>query len=259
MRKLLSAATSVILATNIAVAQGAETARDLAGAAAVYETVATACSLYEINVAGLWNAETIAIEKGRKQARNFDTMLRKARGLVRSQMEEMGGPESMCAAIAQSYFGIVGRRLGAPRTPLASLVINPSAEAAIDDLRASHTQSMAVDAVFVTMLNIHGVEASVPPARFDRPYPNVEVVYDLPYSSKLWGWTEMPKRPGGQCIIHLAPLGRIALAGGGIELLEAVGMPQLLRHEKGHCAGGVHPDNGDHRVWLDGRGATARR
>jgi hypothetical protein len=259
MRKLLSAATTVILATNIAVAQGAETARDLAGVATTFETIAGACSLYELNIAGLRNAETIAIEKGRKLARNFDALLRRARGLVHDQMEEMGGPESMCAAIARSYFGIVGRRLGAPRTPLASLMINPSAEAAIDDLRASPTQSMVVDAVFVTMLNIYGVEASVPPARFDQPYPNTEVVYDLPYNSKLWGWTEMPKRPGGQCIIHLAPLGRMALAGGGIELLEAVGMPQLLRHEKGHCNGGVHPDDGDHRVWLDGRGATARR
>jgi hypothetical protein len=104
------------------------------------------------------------------------------------------------------------------------------------------TASMVFDVVVVTMLDVHGVTASPPPPRYDKPYANAEVVFDLPgVAGEPWGLTEPPARPGGRCVIHLAPLGSVLEYDGGVELLEPVGLPKLIQHEIGHCRGLVHP------------------
>jgi len=101
--------------------------------------------------------------------------------------------------------------------------------------------SMVFDVVVVTLLDVHGVTASPPPPRFDKPYANVAIVYDLPRDGGPWGLTEPPTRPGGRCVIHLAPIGSVLEYKGGVEILEEVGLPKLLRHEMGHCRGLIHP------------------
>src|SRR5262249_16953570 len=110
---------------------------------------------------------------------------------------------------------------------------------------------MFADAVMVFAFNIHPTASALPPPKYDKPYPNVEIVHDLPVvAGGAWGLTELPARKGGKCTIHLVPLAT-ALADGhaGIEILDAVGLPGLIRHEMAHCGGLVHPDN-DPAEWV---------
>jgi hypothetical protein len=116
-------------------------------------------------------------------------------------------------------------------------------------LEASGTRSMVADSVMITAFNIHGVNSPPPPAKYDRPYPNVDIVYDLPREGEAWGHTEPPARPGGRCVIHLAPLGATFQEETGIEFLEPVGLPQLIRHEMGHCHGLIHDADGRPDEW----------
>jgi hypothetical protein len=112
-------------------------------------------------------------------------------------------------------------------------------------------RSMIVDAVLVTMLNIHSVAAPPPPQQYDKPYPNVGVVYDLPWDGSAWGLTELPARKGGRCVVHLAQFGSAFQEEAGIELLEPVGLPRLIRHEMGHCWGLVHDRDGQADAWFE--------
>jgi len=115
----------------------------------------------------------------------------------------------------------------------------------VDPLTALHESdpgSMIIDAVVQVMLNVHGVTSPSPPPKFDRPYANAEIVFDLPgVAGEAWGLTEPPTHKGGRCVVHLAPLGSAVDDGeGGIEFLEPVGLPRLIRHEMGHCNGLAH-------------------
>src|SRR5262245_43487917 len=114
-------------------------------------------------------------------------------------------------------------------------------------------QSMVIDVVVAVTMNVHAVTASPPLPKSDKPYANVEIVYDLPGdrgSGEPWGWTDVPSRPGGRCVIHLAPLGSVLEYEGGVEILEPVGLPSLLRHEHGHCWGLGHPSKDRQDEWL---------
>jgi hypothetical protein len=114
--------------------------------------------------------------------------------------------------------------------------------------------SMVIDVAVAVMFDIHGADPLPPPPQYDRPYSGrVEIKTDLPANDKIWGWTDMPKQPGGKCVIHLAPIGSFTLTGSGIELLEDVGMVKLLRHENGHCNGAVHLTAEAQNKWVDPR------
>ena len=94
------------------------------------------------------------------------------------------------------------------------------------------------------------VIANPPPAKYDKPYANIEIVYDLPgdVAGEPWGLTEPATRQGGRCVIHLAPLGSILEYDGGVEILEPVGLPKLIQHdEMGHCKTRCRPRARTHR------------
>jgi hypothetical protein len=116
----------------------------------------------------------------------------------------------------------------------------------------SNVQSMVLDVALVVTMNVHGVTANPPPPKFDKPYANVEIVYDLPgdWAGEPWGWTDVPSRPGSRCVVHLAPLGSVIEYEGGVEILEEVGLSRLLRHEMGHCNGAQHPSRYEQDKWA---------
>jgi hypothetical protein len=117
-------------------------------------------------------------------------------------------------------------------------------------LYQSNFQSMFIDVVVAIALGVHGVDANPPPKPYDHPYTGpVQIVKDLPADGSIWGFTEPPKVKGGTCVIHLAPLGSTFETEDGIELLEAVGRPKLIRHEMGHCNGLVHPTVREYWKW----------
>ena len=131
----------------------------------------------------------------------------------------------------------------APPSMVVTRINGRSVDPLIAFAEAGGTQSMFVDAVIVTALNIHGTTVSPPPPKYDKAYANVEVVFDLPWvEGGGWGFTEPPARPGGRCVIHVAPLGSALQEEDGVEVLEAVGLPRLLRHEYGHCRHLIHGD-----------------
>jgi hypothetical protein len=134
-----------------------------------------------------------------------------------------------------------------------------SVDPVIAFLETAGTNSMLADAVLITMAGIHAVAAPPPPAQYDKPYPNAEIVHDLPWDGGAWGLTELPARKGGRCVIHLAPLGSASEEEAGIELLEPVGLPRLLRHEMGHCWGLIHGADGKDNDWFETDDATRKQ
>src|SRR6516165_1635600 len=151
------------------------------------------------------------------------------------------------AIMAATLLALAAAPCLAATKPAPPMTITRIDGRAVDPLiafaEAAGTQSMFADAVLVTALNIHGTTVSPPPSRFDKAYANVEVVFDLPWvEGGGWGFTEPPARPGGRCVIHVAPLGSALQGEDGVEVLEAVGLPRLLRHEYGHCRHLIHGD-----------------
>jgi len=149
---------------------------------------------------------------------------------------------SPCMAIQEVVPMTITRIDGRSVDPLIALI------------EAAAGRSMIVDAIMVTTFGIRGVNPNPPPARYDRPYPNIKIVHDLPWGhqqeGEVWGWTEIPARAGGLCVIHLVPLGSASEAeGGGIEVLDAVSLPRLVKHESGHCHGLVH--DGQQDSWRE--------
>jgi hypothetical protein len=122
------------------------------------------------------------------------------------------------------------------------------------DLEGFGDESFFFTTMIVVTKSVHSVKAPPPPAGYDRPYPNVEIVYDLHGDDDAWGRADPPTRPGGRCTIHLAPLGRTFETKDGTELLEPVGLPKLIAHEMAHCWGLEHVAQADgtvdHTKWV---------
>jgi hypothetical protein len=99
---------------------------------------------------------------------------------------------------------------------------------------------------------VHGVPGTMagappPPAAYDRPYPNVEIISsnDMAYWNKygLAAVTKPPQVPGGKCYIYHMPIGEFVMSHGTLLMMEQVGYAALIRHEMGHCHGLVHPSS----------------
>jgi hypothetical protein len=152
------------------------------------------------------------------------------------------------AIMAATLLALAAAPCLAATKPAPPMTITRIDGRAVDPLiafaEAAGPRSMVMDVALVVTMNVHGAAASPPPPKYDKTYANVEIVYDLPWHREgdAWGLTETPARPGGRCVIHLAPLGSALEEEDGIELLEPVGLERLLRHEYGHCNGLIHPD-----------------
>jgi hypothetical protein len=141
--------------------------------------------------------------------------------------------------------------------PIASLLRN-APPAAIYDLENADLQSMVIDAVFVTILNIHSVPASPPPAKYDRPYQGkIEIVEDVtepdgtPFEDgELIGWAE-PDFRNQRCTLHVPPLWHSYVGPDEIWVVDPISREKIIRHELGHCNGGKHPKGGTHDQWVD--------
>jgi hypothetical protein len=106
--------------------------------------------------------------------------------------------------------------------------------------------SFFLQVMTVEMQDIHRLpDAPPPPAKYDRPYPNVEIIMsrDMDYweESNLTAVTKPPQTPGGKCYIYHRPMNEPTRARNGkLYVLEQVSFPALIRHEMGHCWGLIH-------------------
>jgi len=160
---------------------------------------------------------------------------------------------SPCMAGDDAAVKTVWERDPEPAPPMTITHINGKAtDPLIAFLEAAGNRSMIGDVVMVVAFGIHSSVTPPPPAEFDRAYSNSEIIFDLPGTpGTVWGLAEIPTRKGGKCRIHLAPLGTaVDDDEGGIEILDQVALPQLIRHEMAHCAGpAIHPGD-DPNEWV---------
>jgi hypothetical protein len=86
-------------------------------------------------------------------------------------------------------------------------------------------------------------DIDLPPAKYDHPSRGrVEFVYDFPLALNdgdyLWGYTVLPRRRGGICLIHLSPIGSVVTN----QVMTEETLRRLIRHETGRCNGWKHDE-----------------
>jgi hypothetical protein len=136
--------------------------------------------------------------------------------------------------------------MAADTDPITSLLRNTPTTAIYDLVENADLQSMTIDAAFVTVLHINSVDASPPPARYDRPYRGeLEIVDDVTAPSgtpfqdgELIGWAE-PDRRNHRCVIHVPPLWHGYVSSDEIWVVDPISREKIIRHERGHCNGGI--------------------
>jgi hypothetical protein len=138
----------------------------------------------------------------------------------------------------------------APAETVTTIWQEPAEARTARDLTRLAETSMFRDTMMAILANVRSLPSPAPPPKYDHYAGAFEIRYDVPDEDRLMGWTEPPMYPDGPCIIHVRPPNTVLEDEDGFWILDEIAMEQLIRHELGHCAGGVHPRGGRDNVWI---------